>query len=205
MEFVRRAQGVPKRLGVLPGTFNPITIAHLALAHAAQGCCDEVVFVLPRTLPHKEYSGASFAERLELLEAALGNVNRVSVAVADAGLFVEIAAECRQAYGPDVRLAFLCGRDAAERIAAWDYGSRGRFSSMLGLFDILVADRDGEYTPPRESSPAIQKLELVGAFDHVSASQVRERLTQGDPWEHLVPSAVRERVRQIYGRSRPRD
>src|ERR1039458_5764804 len=31
MEFLRRSKDVPYRLGVLPGTFNPVTVAHLAL------------------------------------------------------------------------------------------------------------------------------------------------------------------------------
>lgn len=200
MQFVRRTPGVPTRLGILPGTFNPITVAHVALAKAAQSCCDEVVFVLPRVFPHKEYAGASFAERLELIEAAVGQEGSVSLAVADTGLFIEIAHECRQAYGPHVRLTFLCGRDAAERVATWDYGGAGQFDSMLGHFDLLVADRNGEYAPPVEWSEAIQRLDLGVGFDHISATEVRERVAAGDTWEHLVPAAIRERVRRIYGR-----
>src|ERR1035441_4869907 len=34
MEFLRRSKDRPYRLGVLPGTFNPVTVAHLALAEA---------------------------------------------------------------------------------------------------------------------------------------------------------------------------
>ena len=56
MEFFRRAAGRPNRLGILPGTFNPVTVAHLALAHAALRHVDEVVFVLPRVFPHKNYT-----------------------------------------------------------------------------------------------------------------------------------------------------
>src|ERR1039458_5080843 len=60
MEFLRRSKDRPYRLGVLPGTFNPVTVAHLALAEAALTIVDEVVFVLPRQFPHKTYSGAAF-------------------------------------------------------------------------------------------------------------------------------------------------
>ena len=67
MKCFRRWEGKPCRLGVFPGSFNPITVAHLALAEAALNVVDEVVFVLPRQFPHKTYSGASFEQRKELL------------------------------------------------------------------------------------------------------------------------------------------
>src|SRR6478672_10163922 len=114
MEFVQRATGHTSRLGILPGTFNPVTLAHLELARAGLELVDEVVFVLPRALPHKEYAGASFTERMDLLAAAVRECPRYSVAAVDGGLFIEIAAECRQEYGEGTRLTFLCGRDAAE-------------------------------------------------------------------------------------------
>ena len=80
------------------------------------------MFVLPRQFPHKTYSGASFEQRKELLSLALAAHPRFSAAVSENGLFVEIADECRECYGADVQLSFLCGRDAAERIVNWDYG-----------------------------------------------------------------------------------
>src|SRR5438874_10721164 len=109
MEFFRRSPGAPFRLGILPGTFNPITIAHLALARSAANHVDEVVWILPRALPHKEYTGASFEQRIEMLTAALREEQRASIAASDGGLFAEIADECRAAYGSRVRLTFLCG------------------------------------------------------------------------------------------------
>lgn len=202
MVFVRRAAGLPSRLGILPGTFNPVTVAHLSLARAALARCDEVLFVLPRVLPHKTYSGASHQERLELLEAALDGHGALSLAVADGGLFVEIATECRKVYGPDVRLSFLCGRDAAERIASWDYGSPGAFEAMLYNFDLLVARRNGEYDPPSNLSSRLERLELPYEVDSISATEIRRRIEEGTPWEDLVPPAIHERVRKIYGRCR---
>src|ERR1035441_5499794 len=200
MQFLRRCVDKPYRLGVLPGTFNPVTVAHLALAEAALAIVDEVVFVLPRHFPHKTYSGAGFDQRAELLQLALAAEPRFSAAASHGGLFVEIAWECREAYGGDVRLIFLCGRDAAERIANWDYGRTGAFSEMLTKFDFLVAARGGEYCPPESLSASFARLELNGAFDHVSASEVRTRIGKGESWEHLVPAAVRRRVGEIYAK-----
>jgi nicotinic acid mononucleotide adenylyltransferase len=153
---------------------------------------------LPRQFPHKTFSGAGFEQRAELLEMALAGEPRFSAAACQGGLFVEIASECRAAYGGDVRLSFLCGRDAAERIANWDYGRAGAFPEMLTGFDFLVAARGGEYCPPESLSRSFARLELNGAFDHVSASQVRARISSGEAWEHLVPAAARRRVAEIY-------
>jgi nicotinate-nucleotide adenylyltransferase len=200
MEFFRRPADKPFRVGVFPGSFNPVTLAHLALAEAALSLVDEVVFALPRQFPHKPYSGASFAQRVELLNLAIEANPRFSAAACDGGLFVEIAAECREVYGAGVRLSFLCGRDAAERIAGWDYGRPGAFLEMLKQFDLLVAARSGEYCPPASLLSSFTRLELNGDFDHVSASEVRARISSGEPWEHLVPPAVRRRVGEIYTR-----
>jgi nicotinate-nucleotide adenylyltransferase len=198
MDFFYRACGRPSRLAVFPGTFNPMTVAHRALARAALAQADEVVLVLPRVLPHKDYSGATFESRAEMLCAAVGGNEPISVAASEKGLFVEIAAECREAYGPAVSLAFLCGRDAAERIADWDYGYPGAFPEMLRQFHLLVAARQGEYEPPEELRAAVRRLTVPREHDEVSASEVRRRIANGEAWEHLVPPELHAQVRKIY-------
>jgi nicotinate (nicotinamide) nucleotide adenylyltransferase len=192
MEFCQRAAGLPTTLGVFPGTFNPVTVAHVALAHAALRLVDEVVFILPRALPHKTWSGASFDDRLSLLLTALAGEDRISIASSVQGLFVEIAAECRAAYRPDIRMSFLCGADAAQRIATWDYGDPAAFTRMMEEFDLLVAERGLEFDAPH------RLLDVGSGYTHVSASEVRQRILRGEPWEHLVPAATREQVRRIY-------
>ncbi len=196
MEFFRRAIGRPAKLGILPGSFNPVTVAHLALAHAALQHVDEVVFVLPRVFPHKNYHGASFGDRVQLLLLAAAGTPAFSVAASDGGLFVEVARECREAYGEGVALSLLCGRDAAERIVGWDYGRPDAVAEMLQEFDLLVAGRNGSYAPPPEHAGAVRMIDV--GCDAVSATEVRDRIARGEAWEELVPAAIRERVRRIY-------
>jgi nicotinate (nicotinamide) nucleotide adenylyltransferase len=198
MEFLHRASGHPARIALFPGTFNPITVAHRALTQQALAHVDEVILVLPRQFPHKTYSDASFEDRVEMLSAVARGLDRVSVAVAEKWLFLDIAAECHALCGPDVSLAFLCGRDAAERIANWDYGRPGVFPEMLRQFNLLVAARQGEYEPPEPLRASVLKLDLGETYEPVSASAVRARLASGEPWEHLVPPEVQELVRRIY-------
>ena len=158
MEFFRRATGKPPKLGVLAGTFNPPTLAHLTLAHEGLSLVEEVLFVLPRVFPHKPYEGASFEQRLEMLQRAVEDEPRYSIAATDHGLFMDIAQDCRSAYGAHTNIAFLCGRDAAERIVNWDYGEPGAFQEMLGSFELMVASRKGDYEPPSELKRRIRTL-----------------------------------------------
>ena len=201
LEFVKRPGEAVGRLGVLPGTFNPPTRAHLALALAALGCCGQVLFVLPRSLPHKDYGGVGFGDRLRLLAAVVEPYAQFAAAVSDGGLFLEIAAECRAAYGPDVEIAFLCGRDAAERIVGWKYEREEMLAEMFEQFSLLVAPRQGGYVAPGHLASRIRCLEIEEGWDEVSATEVRERIAAGMDWEHLVPAGITAEVRRIYGRA----
>jgi nicotinate-nucleotide adenylyltransferase len=200
LTFLRRPEKLPARLGILPGAFNPPTRAHLAIAQAALAVADEVLFILPRQLPHKDYSGVSFEERLDLLKMALGSESRFSAAASDGALFVDIARECREAYGPEPKLSFLCGRDAAERIVNWDYNSPGALERMLDEFDMLVAARHGMYTPPASLRHRIHALEVGEDCDHIAATEVRQRIRSDEPWQHLVPETITRPVGDLYGR-----
>ena len=199
LEFFRRAAGDPRTLGVLPAGFNPPTRAHLALAEAGLGIVDEVLFVLPREFPHKSYENTSFTQRMEMLLAGTGGEPRYSVASSEGGLFVEIAAECRGAYGQETALAFICGRDAAERIINWDYGRPDAFLRMLQDFEMLVAPRSGDFQPPGEMQGRIRTLAMDGGLSEISATEVRERVRRGQPWAHMVPAEIISMVRKIYG------
>ena len=199
LEFFRRAAGKPRTLGVLPAGFNPPTRAHLALAEAARGIVDEVVFVLPREFPHKSYDDTTFNQRMEMLLAATVGEPRYSVASSQGGLFLEIAGECREAYGEKTALAFICGRDAAERILNWDYGRPNAVQHMLQEFEMLVAPRSGDFQPPDEAQGCIRPLVVDGDVSAISATEVRERVRQGRPWEQMVPAEIVSMVGKIYG------
>jgi nicotinate (nicotinamide) nucleotide adenylyltransferase len=199
LTFLRRPNVPVDRLGILPGAFNPPTKAHLALARAAQHL-DQVIFVLPRELPHKRYSGVSFDERLSLLLDAVDGEPRFGVAASEGGLFIEIAGEFRQAYGEQPELTFLCGRDAAERIVNWNYGQPGAFLKMLHEFKMLVASRNGDYIPPAGLEERIHAVELVENCDHIAATEVRNRIGSDESWRELVPASIADQVKTLYSR-----
>jgi nicotinate-nucleotide adenylyltransferase len=197
LEFYRRAPRSPSSIGILAGSFNPPTVAHLELARAAKAHVDEILWVVPRVFPHKEYFGATLRQRLEMLDS-LGLPAPYSIAATDRGLFIDIARASRPHYGSETKLYFVCGRDAAERILNWDYGDPGVVEGMMREFELLVAARGGRLRPPGELQDQIHELVVQGEHDHVSSSEVRERIARGEAWEHLVPESIIERVREIY-------
>jgi nicotinate (nicotinamide) nucleotide adenylyltransferase len=196
MELIVPPQTTPKRLGILAGSFNPPTRAHVALARAALSAVDNVLFVLPRLFPHKPYEGASLDERVSMLRTVTSCEPRLSAAVSVQGLFIEIAHEAREHF-PSSSLFFICGRDAADRIVNWNYGEPGAIERMLEDFHLLVAPRQGVYTPPAHLSQAVHRLALED-YDECSSSHVREAIRAGSGWKHLVPEEIAGAVEQIY-------
>ena len=181
----------------MPGAFNPPTIAHLQLAREAKNQyeLDQVIFLLPRAFPHKAYDETGFEQRAEMLKAATRDESAFVIASSAGGLFTEIARECRETCGPAVEVFLLCGRDAAERAARWDYGDGPSFRRQLDEFQMLVASRGDAYQAPPEYAGRILAIELLAPFDEVSASNVRKAIQTGAPWQTLVPTQVGDYIR----------
>ena len=135
-----------------------------------------------------------------MLQTAIDDELRFSIAATEKGLFIEIARECRESYGPGTEFYFLCGRDAAERIVNWDYGRASAFREQLKEYQLLVAPRHGAYEPPPEMRSRIHPLAMPADYDDCSATEVRTRVRDGKPWEYLVPERIVPVVQEIYGK-----
>jgi nicotinic acid mononucleotide adenylyltransferase len=199
LEFLYRVPGNPSRVVLFPGTWNPPTVAHVAIAQVALNQADEVIWILPRTLPHKDFEGARFEERRGMLEILARQHRGFSAAVSDGGLYVEMAGEARDYFGAGADIALVLGRDAAERIAGWDYGAPGVFDDFVRRHRLLVAARSGEYEPAGYHRERISTLEMESSWDEVSSSEVRRRIAAGEDWRVLVPPVIAGMVENLYG------
>lgn len=189
-------QPKPEKIGILAAGFNPPTVAHFDLIYAAGFHVDQVVCVLPREFPHKKYDGASLEQRIEMLAKSV--LPPCAIAISESGLFLDIARECRAHFGGATKLYFICGRDAAERVVSWDYGRAGAIEEMFAEFELLVAPRDGDYEPPPALRGHVHSLYIRPSNAGVSSTEVRARIREGKPWDHLVPEPILEAVREIY-------
>lgn len=126
--------------GVYPGSFNPPTTAHLAIAEAArdQRNLDRVVLSVSRAALAKEHvDHPRFDHRIEVIEASVANTDWLSVRVTEHQLLVDVAA------GFDV---LVVGADKWWQIQdpVWyDDDPAARDEAMAALPDLAVVARDG--------------------------------------------------------------
>lgn len=131
--------------GVYPGSFDPPTVAHLAIAEAAREAAglDRLDFALSRQALGKDAHAAALDARVSALERAAATRPWLGVVVTDAQLISDIAA------GYDV---VVMGADkwAQIRDARW-YGSDAeRDAALARLPRVLVAPRSGYDTSGAE-------------------------------------------------------
>ena len=189
---------VPGRLGVLGGAYNPITLAHLAIADTVVSTfgMQEVLFVLPQVPPHKTIFGASLEQRLEMMRLAVEERPYATVGLSTHGLFLDMYQGLLGVYPRHTEVFFLTGRDAAERILTWPYDDAAvALRQMFTAFQLIVCDREGPFHLPDDPLliPYRQRMHcctLPPGFNHVSATEVRQRCHQGLPLDDLVPKAV---------------
>lgn len=196
MEFVLRRKPARTHLALFPGAFNPPTRAHEAMALAALDHAEEVVLTLAARMPHKEMAEGEVARRLEWMKLLAGADERISVAITNGGLFVEMAREARAAAGVD-EVSIVCGRDAAERAIGWDYGDAPAFMEQLKEFTLLVAPRKRRLLVEDSLKPRIIELDLGARFQLQSSTEARERLAAGAAWEELVPERIAQRLGSV--------
>jgi hypothetical protein len=153
------------RRGVYPGSFNPPTVAHLAIAEAAraQHRLDAVVFTLSRVALAKEHvEGPAVHERAEWVRRATIDRAWAEIAVVDAALIVDIAE------GYDV---VIMGADKWEQVndlTFYDGSVEARDAAVGRLPRLAIAARSGFAAPDQVA------LDLPRWIGQVSSSAVRE-------------------------------
>ncbi len=155
------------RCGVYPGSFNPPTIGHLAIAQAAidQRRLDRVDLAVSRVALGKEHvSRPSFADRIAVLEASVAGISGVEVVVTDHQLLVDIAA------GYDV---VIMGADKWAQVqdpAFYGYSAEARDAAVaaLGERELAIVARPPFNVPPDS------ELAIAPDLQAVSSSEARQ-------------------------------
>lgn len=186
------------RLGVLGSAYNPITRAHLLLASCSkdQFKLHEIIFVLPKTLPNKPRIDTSIEQRLEMMRLGTIDVPNISLGLCTHGLFLDMCAALEKVYPQTPEIFFITGRDAAERILNWPYPDPAEaLAHMFTAFQLLVFEREGtlklrENPLINQYSNRIHTVRLRETIDHISSTDVRQRIVAGRSISDLVPDRV---------------
>ncbi|MCY3636833.1 MAG: hypothetical protein OXH23_14635 [bacterium] len=156
-----------RRLGVYPGSFNPPTIGHLAIAQAArdQRGLFRIDLVVSRVALGKELAVVpAFEDRIAVLEASVADIDGLEVVVTDHQLLVDIAR------GYDV---VVMGADKWAQVQdPAFYGnsveSRDQAVDALSQLELAIAPR-----PPFDV-PADSQLNIGPEMVAVSSSGARQ-------------------------------
>jgi nicotinate-nucleotide adenylyltransferase len=192
------------RLGVLGGAYNPITLAHLAMADAAVQTFNlhELLFLLPEVPPHKTIFGASLAQRLAMMQLAVRDTPYAAVGLSTHGLFIDIYHGLQAVYPQHPEVFFVTGRDAAERILNWKYDDpAATLEQMFTAFQLIACDRDGAFRIPDDPRLSafqhrLHRCALPAGYNHIASTVVRERCQQRLPLDDLVPPAVAQYIQE---------
>ena len=188
------------RIGLVGGTFNPIHHGHLFLASSAshQFGLERVWFIPNRVPPHKPAPQVSDQQRLEMLELALQErpqweISRVELDHPE----VSYTVDTLRRLPPEHSYYFLTGTDAL--MVPWK-NLDGVLEQLEGL---VAANRPGttfERLQEHLESLGLRHRERVLRFDipplAISSSEIRSRVSQGQPVDYLLPSSVLTYIRQ---------
>lgn len=184
------------RLGVLAGSFNPPTLAHVALARSAlqQARLDAVLWAISHVTVDKErVTRAPLASRLAILTTLAEHFPYTAVGILSAGLYADQARDLRASLPQITDLVFIMGFDKIVQIFDPQYYTdfAAALDELFGQARILVAPRDGEgehdlaallATPPnRPYADRVQFLPLDPALQALSSTELRARIARGDP------------------------
>jgi hypothetical protein len=155
-------------VGVYPGTFNPPTVAHLAIAEAArrQGGLDRLDLVVSTVPLGKDPTGPPLGVRLAVLEAVAASRPWLGVQITDRQLIAEVAA------GYD---AVVVGVDKWLQIVdpAWYGGSATARDAAVGRLPRVLVVARPPHPLPSDLPDGSLLLEVGAAYHGVSSSAAR--------------------------------
>jgi nicotinate-nucleotide adenylyltransferase len=193
---------VPGSLGVFGGTFDPIHVAHLAVAQEAAESLglERVLFIPAGRPPHKDGWVITPAHhRLAMVELAVADnerfgVDRLELDREGPSYTVDTLAalrEARLAAGETADLTLILSSEAFLGLPTWHDPHR-----LLELARVAVVPRDGY----PDADPAFMDAHLLELADgatfldgprlRMSASELRDRAAVGRSLRYLVPDAV---------------
>lgn len=183
-----------KRIGLLGGSFDPVHVAHIALAQNALSTLRlAAVELIPAANPWQRAAlHASGADRCKMLELAIAGqdgllVNPIEIERGGATYTIDTL----RALPQDARYVWLLGADQLANFCTWR-----NWRDIASLVDLAVATRPGTpLAPPAELADWLNEQghtleELPFSPMAVSASDIRRRLAAGESTEGLLAPAV---------------
>ena len=192
-----------RRIGVLGGTFDPPHLAHLAIASDVCSALelDAIVFV-PAGDPWQKTTAASAEQRFDMVRVAVEpdarfRASRIDIDRPGPTYMVDTLTDLRAELCDTAELFCIVGTDTLAGIHTWHDAER-----LPGLATFVGVVRPG-HTP---NQPTLNGLTVdfvqVPSLE-ISSTDIRRRVSAGEPIRYLVPDAVAEYIttHNLFGRT----
>ena len=180
-----------ERIGVLGGTFNPIHLGHLAIAHMAQESLrlKKVIFVPAHLPPHKNSSRiASTRHRFNMVKLAIqGNprfeISDFEIKKPGKSYTIDTLWHFRDIFPKPTQLFFIVGGDTLPQLKNWRY-----INDILKIATFIVVNRPGQFKRSRGIKIRHHSVSMPGI--DLSSSYIRQRAALGKSIKYFVPEGV---------------
>jgi nicotinate-nucleotide adenylyltransferase len=202
---------VPRRIGILGGTFDPPHVGHLWLATLAADAIglDRVLFMPAAQPPHKggrlvtKASDRLLMTRLAIAGEDLFELTLIEMERPGPSYTIDSVDELIAFYGADATLYLLMAADSLAQIDTWREPD-----ALLERIEWVVGPRPGSELPERSAledrfGERASRIHLLsGPSLDVSSSEIRRRVAAGHAIRYLVPRGVEELIveRGLYRR-----
>jgi len=200
------------RLGILGGTFDPVHNGHITVAEEVYKTLhfDKVLFMPTGVSWQKMTRNITAAEyRVDMLKLAIADhpyfaISTLEVERPGATYTVDTLRELRDKYGSSTDLYFVLGWDALLGAPSWKEPGK-----IIELCYVVTVPRPHTQPPDKEQLerliPGISRklIMLEKPLIDISSTEIRNRIAEKKPWDHLVPKAVAEYIKNkgLYTRS----
>lgn len=189
-----------KKSGLLGGSFDPVHLAHIALAQTARAALNlDDVQLIPAADPWQRGPLAATAvHRMAMLDLATAghaqlHVNPVEIQRGGPTYTIDTVRQLPL----DTDYFWILGADQLENFCSWQY-----WQEIVSLVTLAVAQRPGAHlAAPQALTEHLRKLgrqliELPFEPTDISATQIRQRLARDQSTDGLLDVAVAQYIKQ---------
>jgi len=179
------------------GTFDPIHLGHLIAASEALARLDlDRMLFVPTGRPWQKTRYSDAEDRFIMTSLAAAShprfaVSRMELDRTGPTYSADTLEQLRLFHGPDIKLFFIIGADAALKLGTWHGLER-----LRGLTEVVAVARPGfdlEALKPEAHWPKVGVMQMPGI--DISSSDIRARVSAGRPIDYLVPAEVMAYIR----------
>jgi cytidyltransferase-like protein len=189
-------------VALLAGSFDPVTVAHLALAEAAREHAALVVALYSaRTLPKEPGTPVPLLEereRIETLAAVCAGREGLAAGLCSHGLLADQVAAAAGRF-PGAGLFVVLGSDKLAQLLdpVWYEDREGALGTLFSSATVLYATRRGEEAEAARAvaeaaalgwGARVRRLDVPPDVAAVASRDVRDRARRGDDVSALVPA-----------------